>query len=138
MKGGELSTKIKTKALNCLGVSLVLILLVCVFGGVQPVHAQQIALPSPGSGNVVMWTTQGYYGYGQEIYLTIFTNIPLHRAHLEIQQWGGPNYRMDLGHLWPGQYTIDVGQSDPPAAQVNFILFEGWQQVAYTSCGTGP
>jgi hypothetical protein len=136
MKGGELTTKTKTMALKCLGISLVLVMLACTVSGIQPVHAQSIALP-PGGG-VSMWTSQGYYGYGQEIYLTIFTSYPLHRARLEIRQWGGPDYRMDLGHLWPGQYTVDVGQSSPPAARVNFILFDGWHQVAYTSCGTGP
>jgi hypothetical protein len=136
MKGGELM-KTKTVAMNCFGISLVLVMLACTFSGViQPVNAQSIVHP-PGA-SVSMWTSQRYYGYGQEVYLTIFTSYPLHRARLEIRQWGGPDYRMDLGYLWPGQYTIDVGQSSPPAARVNFILFDGWHQVAYTSCGTGP
>ena len=113
-----------------------MLVLTTVVAGIQSVHAQtnQIVVP----GGVSIWTTQGYYGYGQEIYLTIYTSYPLHRARLEIRQWGGPDYRIYIGHVWPGQYTIDVGQSAPPAARVNFILFDGWHQVAYASCGTGP
>ena len=129
----------KNRGLSVLGVALILIAVLA--GNIQSVHAQTPGIslpPGGGNGNTMIWTSQGYYGYGQEIYVTIITSYPLHRARLEIRQWGGPDYRMDLGDLWPGQYTVDVGQSAPPAAQVNFILFDGWQQVAYASCGTGP
>jgi hypothetical protein len=125
----------KNRVVSVLGLALVLTAVLA--GSIQSAHAQQNQIVIPG-GSVSMWTTQGYYGYGQEVYVTIYTNQLLHRAHLEIRQRGGPSYRIDLGRLWPGQYTIDVGQSDPPAARVNFMLFDGWQQVAYASCGTGP
>jgi hypothetical protein len=128
--------KTKTMALDVLGVSLVLIMLMCAIGSdILPVSAQNDQF----WGRVSMWTTQRYYPYGQEIYLIILAEAPMHRARLEIRQWGGPSYRMDIGHLWPGQqYMLDVGQSAPPAGRVMFTLYEGWQRVAETSCGTGP
>ena len=126
----------KSKLVGAAGLALLLIAVLA--GNIQLVHAQNVVLPPGGGGGVSIWTSQGYYGYGQEVYVTIYTSYPLHRANLEVRQWGGPDYRIHLGHLWPGEYTIDVGQSSPPAGQVSFILFDGWQQVAYTSCGTGP
>lgn len=118
---------------NLAGILLLSTVLLCVLIGVQPAAAQW-----GGGGGVSIWCTQQYYSYGQEIYLIIFTQFPLHRARLEIRQWGGPDYRMDIGHLWPGQYQIDAGTSSPPPGMVRFVLFDGWQPVARTSCMTGP
>lgn len=129
--------KTKTMAFNILGISLILIMLACTISSeIQPVNAQSIVVPN---GNVSMWTSQGYYQYGEELYLYISTNYAIYRARLQIRNWGGPSYRMDLGTLWPGQqYQIPVGQSEPPAGRVIFILSDGWQQIAFASCYTGP
>ena len=97
---------------------------------IDPVSAQDYQIVLPGG----MRCSKHHYYPGEQIYVNVQVNRPLHRAYISIQQQFGPSFRIMVGNIWPGFYQIPIGREQPPPGPATVSLMDGFRMIAICQC----